>query len=408
MELLNGSTLSSVLIKPMKEAYVRFYFSQIVNSLIYLRNNNIVHGDVKPDNILMSNDHKTLKLCDFGFSTMITTDIMTSDIDNDTDQYALDVQNEMSDCEDSDCEDLNCKDLNGEDLNCKDLNGKDSNCNEKSKTRKTIMICGSPIYMAPEIRTLDYSPNYKIDIWSLGMVLHEMIFGFHPFRGLKDTKAISNAIPQLQINRTKTIATKSKGITVLRSMLESDYMKRADIEDVGNSAWLLPIRKSPNETEKSIRTTATKSGQKSSKNIDIPRIITLTDTMSNSTDTESDERPVDFENLSDETYGRDNHILPLFEKTIDKRFKRTRNRLKLSDLFYIPRCPTRPKISGSCPSALTTQTVNQRVIKSPRSTKQKSKHSKSRSFSVSGPDVSYKKVSIESVLFGAFLSPPEN
>jgi serine/threonine-protein kinase PRP4 len=45
---------------------VRSYGMQLFVSLSHLKKQKIVHADVKPDNILVSNDTKTVKLCDFG------------------------------------------------------------------------------------------------------------------------------------------------------------------------------------------------------------------------------------------------------------------------------------------------------------------------------------------------------
>lgn len=42
-------------------------------------------------------------------------------------------------------------------------------------------LCGSPLYMAPEI--LRYEKyNAKADLWSVGAVLYEMVVGKPPFK----------------------------------------------------------------------------------------------------------------------------------------------------------------------------------------------------------------------------------
>ena len=41
--------------------------------------------------------------------------------------------------------------------------------------------CGSLKYMSPELLQGNYQSTPKIDIWSLGLMLHGLILGFLPF-----------------------------------------------------------------------------------------------------------------------------------------------------------------------------------------------------------------------------------
>ena len=47
-------------------AAVRTYAMQLFVALNHLKKHKLVHADLKPDNILVSKDTKTIKLCDFG------------------------------------------------------------------------------------------------------------------------------------------------------------------------------------------------------------------------------------------------------------------------------------------------------------------------------------------------------
>lgn len=50
----------------------------------------------------------------------------------------------------------------------------------RSKNQINKTICGTPLYMAPQV-VQKKSYSYKADIWSLGVVLFELLNGLTPF-----------------------------------------------------------------------------------------------------------------------------------------------------------------------------------------------------------------------------------
>ena len=94
-------------------------FLDILEGFKVLVDHSYIHRDVKPENILIKDG--TYKVADYGFSKKVSID------------------------------------------------------HEKIK-----QICGTPLYMAPQLL---YSKEYtsKCDIWSLGLMFYEMIFGYSPW-----------------------------------------------------------------------------------------------------------------------------------------------------------------------------------------------------------------------------------
>jgi serine/threonine protein kinase len=125
MEYLNNGNLFSLIRrkKGLIEIEAYKYFSQIVNAIKFLHKNNIIHRDIKPENILLDNKYNC-KLCDFGWSVIL----------------------------------------------------------KDNSSRNTF--CGTIEYMAPEIINNEQYDK-SIDIWSLGVLLFEMIHGFNPFENNK-------------------------------------------------------------------------------------------------------------------------------------------------------------------------------------------------------------------------------
>jgi serine/threonine protein kinase len=128
-EFCNGGTLEDVIKKEgmIAEGRAMPMFDQILNAFSELHRLNIMHRDIKPSNILLEKGE--IKLADFGF----------------------------------------CKKMKGE-------------------FEMTKSIVGSPIYMAPELLQGRYYCT-KADIWSLGVMLYEMLHGKCPYE--------ENSIPTL-------------------------------------------------------------------------------------------------------------------------------------------------------------------------------------------------------------------
>lgn len=52
-------------------------------------------------------------------------------------------------------------------------------------------LCGSPLYMAPEILKF-YKYDSKADLWSVGTVLYELVVGRPPFNGINHVQLLHN------------------------------------------------------------------------------------------------------------------------------------------------------------------------------------------------------------------------
>ena len=130
-EYCNGKTLEHKLKQETKlsEKQAVRVFKQLLEAFQILNKYNIMHRDLKPDNIFFHNG--SIKLGDFGF--------------------------------------------------CKTL----GRANDMAST-----MLGSPIYMAPEVLKGEIYTS-KADIWSLGVVLYEMLFGVCPFESNSIAKLIS-------------------------------------------------------------------------------------------------------------------------------------------------------------------------------------------------------------------------
>jgi len=150
-----------------------------------LYDNNILHRDLKPDNILFNlncNDF-VLKLADFGFSRTFNKDDVT-------------------------------------------LIG---------NAPLIQTYCGTPVYMAPEM-LLHNSYNIKADLWSLGIILYETMYGDLPYKNIYTMNDLKNIIENKQIHIDEQNYSRDC-ICLLKSLLEYDPIKRISWEHFFEHDW---------------------------------------------------------------------------------------------------------------------------------------------------------------------------
>ena len=71
----NGNLFEYMNKQNMSLDQILSYFYQIVSAINYLHKKNILHRNIKPENVLIENDKK-VKLCDFGFCAPYGGDVV--------------------------------------------------------------------------------------------------------------------------------------------------------------------------------------------------------------------------------------------------------------------------------------------------------------------------------------------
>lgn len=152
LEYVAGGDLMTALIsqKVFPESTARFFAGEIALSLNSVHQTNILHRDLKPDNILIT-ESGHIKLTDFGLSSFY-------------EKADCGLQQILDEIQEALLEQVHLKRL---------------------KTGVRHMRCnamGTCDYTAPEI-FLGQQPTTASDYWSLGVIIFEMLFGYPPFSG---------------------------------------------------------------------------------------------------------------------------------------------------------------------------------------------------------------------------------
>ena len=155
--------------KKLNTKIVASLIKDVISAVYYLHHMKpiIIHRDIKPENVLLG-EGLVSKLTDFGWSNYMQED-------------------------------------------------------EKRKT-----VCGTPIYLAPEI-IKEEGHDEKVDIWCIGVLLFELITGNVPFQG-NDLESLKENILHLRIAWPKDINTDAKNL--IKKILKLDPGSRISLEEM--------------------------------------------------------------------------------------------------------------------------------------------------------------------------------
>ncbi|TSW08339.1 Serine/threonine-protein kinase D1 [Bagarius yarrelli] len=181
MEKLHGDMLEMILSSEkgrLPERITKFLVTQILVALRHLHFKNIVHCDLKPENVLLASAESfpQVKLCDFGFARII---------------------------------------------------------GEKSFRRSVV---GTPAYLAPEVlRNKGY--NRSLDMWSVGVIIYVSLSGTFPFNEDEDIHdQIQNAAFMYPPNPWKKVT--PEAIDLINNLLQVKMRKRYSVDKSLSHPWL--------------------------------------------------------------------------------------------------------------------------------------------------------------------------
>ena len=181
LELCPNQTLNDLLKKKRRfsEPEAQFYIYELVQGLIYLRRERVIHRDLKLGNLFLGADME-LKVGDFGLAAKLDYD------------------------------------------------------DEKKTT-----ICGTPNYIAPEI--LDNHQkghSFQVDVWSLGVVMFTMLVGKPPFEDV-DVKSTYQRIRDNAYAFPESLYISSAAKNLIQSILRHDPKSRPTVFDIINHPWFI-------------------------------------------------------------------------------------------------------------------------------------------------------------------------
>lgn len=202
---------------------------QIAEALAFMHRRNIVHRDLKLENLLISEKDPvtgtvTVKISDFGLSKQLRPFRASNEQSNGQSNGQLNGQSECKEDHDVDVE--------------VDGNGMATHC-------------GTLFYVAPEILR-DDGYDEKVDLWSLGVIAYCLLSGSLPFYSENEVE-VSELVLKGEYDLGErdahwlTVSDSAKHL--IRNLLMMDHTKRLSAEQVLSHRFVAPQKK-PNHLQK--------------------------------------------------------------------------------------------------------------------------------------------------------------
>lgn len=115
-----------------------------------------------------------------------------------------------------------------------------------SPSEKNTVIKGSPLYMAPEI-LLKHCYNPSADLWSIGVILYECLFGSAPYSSKNMDELLHKIKIQQKIEIAKTMRISLECRDLLARLLVHDAVNRITFDDFFNHSFLVVKQAQPND-----------------------------------------------------------------------------------------------------------------------------------------------------------------
>ncbi|KAF9328311.1 Suppressor of Sensor Kinase (SLN1) [Podila minutissima] len=195
MEYCQGGSLADLLEhgRIEDEKVIKVYTYQMLKGLAYLHGKNVVHRDVKPDNVLL--DHfGNIKFVDFGAAKILAKNQRTRTMGRAAESIAVGAANSLN---------------------------------------------GTPMYMAPEvIKNGEKGRKGSMDIWSLGCCVLEMATGRRPWAHLDNEWAVMYHVATSHPPLPEPSQMTPRGMAFLKKCFIRDSNERPSAVELLRDPWL--------------------------------------------------------------------------------------------------------------------------------------------------------------------------